>query len=149
MTEVTVSRYVRPGRDPYLVINLALASVILLVFIYSGIFSPGKNNYPVVCIHEKVTGQPCISCGLSHSFSLLLRGRIAEARAWNSHGPRIFIFFAAQLVMRILFSAFRVKYLATGKKLIIYDIVGSTVLFLVAFSPFLINIFSSSGIHLQ
>jgi len=147
MTGVAISRYVPADRDSYLVINLVLATVILLVFIYSGIFSPGKDNYPVVCIHEKVTGQPCISCGLSHSLSLMIRGRIAEARTWNANGPAIFIFFAAQLIMRILFSACRVKYPSTGKELIMYDISGSTVLFLVAFFPFLINIFSLSGIH--
>ncbi len=63
-------------KEPYLIINILLAGVIILVMIYSGIFSPDKDDYPVTCIHEKLTGQPCVSCGLSHSFSLIVRGRI-------------------------------------------------------------------------
>ena len=104
--------------EPYLVINLIFAGIILLVFIYSGLFSPEKENYPVVCIHEKLTGEPCASCGLSHSFSLIIRGKISEAYEWNIYGPRIFIFFAAQLLMRILFSIFYIKYPETGRQLI-------------------------------
>src|SRR5512138_317248 len=69
--------------SPYLKINIVFAGVIMLVIAYSGIFSPDKNNYPVVCLHEKLTGIPCFSCGLSHSFSLIVRGRIAEAHQWN------------------------------------------------------------------
>ena len=43
---------------------MIFAGVILLIFAYSGIFSPDKDNYPVTCIHEKLTGLPCVSCGL-------------------------------------------------------------------------------------
>lgn len=131
--------------DHYLLINLIFAGVILLVFAYSGFFSPVKDNYPVACIHEKITGEPCISCGLSHSFSLILRGRISEAFEWNVYGFRIFLFFALQLVMRIAFSIFYVKNSGTRKQLIIYDITASTVLFLVSFMPYIEYIFKSIG----
>jgi hypothetical protein len=123
--------------EPYLLINLILTGVILLVFLYSGFFSPVKDNYPVVCIHEKLTGEPCVSCGLSHSFSLIVRGRISEAYNWNIYGLRVFIFFAAQLLMRIVFSAFYIKYPDTNKQLITYDIGISVMLFLVSFLPFI------------
>jgi hypothetical protein len=129
-----------PGRfnsEPYLLINSILTGVILLVFAYSGFFSPEKDNYPIVCIHEKLTGEPCVSCGLSHSFSLVLRGRISEAYDWNVYGLRVFIFFAAQLVMRIVFSIFYLKYPDTSKQLITYDIAISVMLFLVSFLPFI------------
>jgi hypothetical protein len=129
--------------EPYLLINSILTGVILLVFAYSGFFSPEKDNYPVVCIHEKLTGEPCVSCGLSHSFSLVLRGRISEAYDWNIYGFRVFIFFAAQLVMRIVFSIFYLKYPDTRKQLITYDIIISLMLFLVAFLPFIEWIFKS------
>jgi hypothetical protein len=128
---------VRFRREPYLQINLILTGVILLVFIYSGFFSPVKDNYPVVCIHEKLTGQPCVSCGLSHSFSLILRGRLSEAYDWNIFGLRVFIFFAGQLLMRIVFSIFYLKYPDTGKQLIRYDIGISVMLFVVSFLPFM------------
>src|SRR5512133_2984134 len=112
------------ANEPYLIINLLFAGVIVLVLAYSGIFSPDKDNYPVTCIHEKLTGLPCVSCGLSHSFSLIVRGRIDEAYQWNIYGMRIFLFFAAQLILRIAFSFFYTKYPDTRKQLIIVDCVG-------------------------
>ena len=132
---------VRFRNEPYLMINFILAGVILLVFIYSGFFSPDKDNYPVVCIHEKLTGEQCASCGLSHSFSLILRGRISEAYDWNLYGLRVFIFFAAQILMRVVFSVFYLKYPDSGKQLITYDIAVSVMLFIVSFLPFIRWIF--------
>jgi len=132
---------VRFRNEPYLLINFILAGVILLVFIYSGFFSPDKDNYPVVCIHEKLTGEQCASCGLSHSFSLILRGRISEAYDWNLYGLRVFIFFAAQILMRVVFSVFYHKYPGSGKQLITYDIAVSVMLFIVSFLPFIRWIF--------
>jgi hypothetical protein len=126
----------------YLLINLILAGVIILIFVYSGFFSPVKDNYPVVCIHEKMTGEPCVSCGLSHSFSLILRGRISEAYDWNIYGLRVFLFFALQLVMRAVFSIFYLKYADTRRQLVIYDIVSSVVLLIVCFLPFIEWIFA-------
>jgi hypothetical protein len=135
---------VKLKNEPYLVINIVFAGVILLIMAYSGIFSPEKGNYPVVCIHEKITGEPCVSCGLSHSFSLIIRGRIDEAYQWNRYGMRVFLFFAGQFLLRIIFSLLYTRYPGTRKQLILFDIVGSSVLFLVTFLPFLIYIFRFS-----
>jgi hypothetical protein len=121
---------------PYLIINIVFAGVILLVLAYSGIFSPDKNNYPVTCIHEKLTGLPCFSCGLSHSFSLIIRGRIDEAYQWNLYGMRVFLFFVSQLLMRIFFSVFYQKNEDSRNWLIWYDIAGSILIFAIAFYPF-------------
>ena len=131
---------VRSRNEPYLIINMFFAGVILLIFAYSGIFSPVRDNYPVACIHEKLTGEPCISCGLSHSFSLIVRGRVDEAYQWNPYGMRIFLFFAAQLVLRVAFSIFYLKYPDTRRQLIIVDCFGSGIIFLIAFWPFMMNI---------
>jgi len=100
----------------------------MLVMIYSIVFSPDKDDYPVTCIHEKLTGEPCVSCGLSHSFD--------EAYQWNVYGMRVFLFFALQLIMRIAFSLFYVRFTGTRKQLIIMDIIGSILLFLLAFRQF-------------
>ena len=131
---------VRLVNEPYLIINIFFAGVILLIFAYSGIFSPVKDNYPVACIHEKLTGETCISCGLSHSFSLIVRGRFEEAFRWNMYGMRIFLFFAAQLVLRAAFSIFYLKNSDTRKQLIIVDSIGSGIIFLLAFWPFISKI---------
>ena len=122
--------------EPYIKINIVLAGVILLVIAYSGIFSPDKNNYPVVCIHQKLTGQPCFSCGLSHSFSLIVRGRIEEAYKWNIYGMRVFIFFFSQLLLRIFFTVFYLNNENQRIWLIRYDIAGSIIVFAIAFFPF-------------
>jgi len=128
--------------EPYLLINIFFAGVIMLIFAYSGIFSPVKDNYPVACIHEKLTGEQCISCGLSHSFSLIVRGKPAEAYRWNPYGMRIFLFFAAQMVLRIAFSIFYLKYPDTRKQLIIIDCAGSGIIFFLSFWPFIGSIIS-------
>jgi hypothetical protein len=131
---------VRLRNEPYLILNLFFAGVVILIFIYSGIFSPDQNSYPVVCIHEKITGEPCFSCGLSHSFSLIVRGRIDEAYQWNIYGMRVFLFFLSQLFMRIAFSLYYLNYANTRKQLIIIDSIGSGLLFLLTFWPFLESI---------
>ena len=132
---------IRLRDEPYLIINIFFAGVIVLILAYSGIFSPDTNNYPVVCIHEKLTGEPCFSCGLSHSFSLILRGRIDEAYQWNKNGMRVFIFFVSQFFMRILFSRFYIKNPDSRRQLILLDITGSILIFLIAFMPFIVSIF--------
>jgi Protein of unknown function (DUF2752) len=132
---------VRLLREPYLIINIVFAGVILLIFLYSGFFSPDKDNYPVTCIHEKITGEPCVSCGLSHSFSLIVRARIEEAYKWNPYGMRIFLFFALQLLMRVSFSFYFLRYPDTRKQLIIVDCLGSGIIFFIAFWPFMASIF--------
>jgi Protein of unknown function (DUF2752) len=131
---------VRFRDEPYLILNTFFAGVVIVIIIYSGIFSPVQNNYPVVCIHEKITGEPCFSCGLSHSFSLIVRGRIGEAYQWNIYGMRVFLFFISQLVMRIVFSLYYLQFANNRKQVIIIDSIGSAVLFLITFWPFLESI---------
>ena len=131
-------------KEPYLVINVVFAGIVFLIMLYSGIYSPQKNNYPVICLHEKVTGEPCVSCGLSHSFSLIIRGRIQEAYSWNVYGMRVFLFIAAQLFMRIVFSLLFIRYPDNRKQLIYFDISGSVVIFLISFWHFFSYIFKFS-----
>ena len=131
--------------EPYLIINIFFAGVILLIIAYSGFFSPEKDNYPLICIHEKLTGQQCLSCGLSHSFSLIVRGRIDEAYQWNLYGMRVFLFFTSQLIIRMVFSLLYLKYPDTRKQLIITDCIGSGLIFLISFWPFIMNTFSTAS----
>jgi hypothetical protein len=137
LSKISVLRF---RDEPYLILNIFFAGVIILILLYSGIFSPDQNNYPVVCMHEKITGEPCFSCGLSHSFSLIVRGRIHEAYQWNIYGMRVFLFFVSQLILRIVFSIYYLKYANTRKQLIIIDSIGSGVIFLITFWPFLESI---------
>lgn len=143
--KVITCRSVRLREEPYLIINLVLSSLLLIVFLYSGIFSPEKDNYPIVCVHEKITGKPCPSCGLSHSFSLIVRGRLAEAHEWNIYGLRVFIFFAGQLLMRAVFTIFYIKNPGIRKQIILYDSGSSLMLFLISFLPYFVGIIKQTA----
>jgi hypothetical protein len=131
-------------KEPYLLINIILAGVIILIMLYSGLFSSQNDNYPVTCLHEKLTGEPCFSCGLSHSFSLIIRGKFTESYQWNLFGMQVFLFFVSQLILRIAFSIYYLKHPDTRRQLIITDGIGSGFLFLIAFNPFLESIFSDT-----
>lgn len=104
---------------------------------YSLFYSPDEERYPVPCVHEKLTGEPCPSCGLSHAFSLIVRGRTDEAMEWNSHSMRVFIFFAIQLVMRAGLAVTALKTRGNLKAIAVTDAAVSAVMTLTAFYPFL------------
>lgn len=132
-----------PSGRPYFILNVILTGVILLIAGYSFFYSPDEERYPVPCVHEKITGEPCPSCGLSHAFSLIVRGRIDEALQWNSQSLRVFLFFSLQLVMRIALAA---RTMLTGrglKQITIIDAAVSSAMALVAFFPFLRSIWLS------
>jgi hypothetical protein len=126
---------------PYVLINIILAGFFAMIIIYSAIFPVEKNYYPVVCIHEKLTGEPCGSCGLSRSLSSITRGRFDEARAYNPNGTRVFMFIAGQVVARVLISAIYIKNVNSRRQLVLMDIMGSSLTFLIAFMPFILSIF--------
>jgi hypothetical protein len=130
----------RIRNEPYIIINIFFSGVILLIIAYSGFFSPDRDNYPVTCLHEILTGEPCSSCGLSHSFSLIVRGRINEAYQWNIYGMRVFLFFTSQLILRVAFSIFYLRFPDTRKQLITFDCIGSGLIFLISIWPFMESI---------
>lgn len=125
---------IRLNDKPYLTINIVFAIIIFAMMAYSFINSPDDGEYPVPCVHEILTGQPCVSCGLSHSFSLILRGRTDEALQWNRYGMRIFMFFIVQLVARVFFSWMWIK---VGKPVVVVDAVLSSLFLIYSFWPFI------------
>jgi hypothetical protein len=110
---------------------------------YSLFYSPDENRYPVPCVHEKLTGEPCPSCGLSHAFSLIVRGRIDEALDWNSYSVRVFIFFTVQLLMRISLALVTLYANTDLRRIAVTDAVVSSVMTLAAFYPFLMMLWIS------
>lgn len=104
---------------------------------YSLFYSPDENRYPVPCVHEKLTGEPCPSCGLSHAFSLIVRGRISEALEWNSYSMRVFIFFTVQLFMRIGLTIVTKNGNIDLRRIAVTDAAVSSVMTLAAFYSFL------------
>lgn len=104
---------------------------------YSVFYSPDEDKYPVSCVHEKLTGEQCPSCGLSHAFSLIVRGRIDEALEWNRASAGVFMFFAFQLLVRIALGlriTFTDRYL---RQISIADSTVSSLSAIAAFFPFM------------
>ncbi|MFO7853284.1 MAG: DUF2752 domain-containing protein [Bacteroidota bacterium] len=125
-------------RRNYLIINAIFAGIIVIIFIYSGIISPEKNSYPIVCIHEQITGEPCPSCGLSRSFSYIIRGDLDAAERFNEYGIRIFLFFAFHLLMRISNIVYLLRKPLYVRQLAILDSVLAIITFILAFRQFFI-----------
>jgi len=122
--------------NSYLLINILIAGVIIMIIIYSGIFSPVNDKYPVQCIHEKITGLSCPSCGLSRSFSYIVRGDLESANEWNQYGLRVFLFFISQLILRTSVSMVLVRKRGSLKELIIFDVMVSIVSFAAGLGQF-------------
>lgn len=125
------------ARRAYFAVNVIFAGVILLIMGYSAFYSPDRNSYPVVCIHEKLTGEPCPSCGLSHAFSLIIRGRVDEALQLNSASLRVFLFFVLQLIMRIAIGIWNLVTDRWLKQITWIDALTSSAMAIFAFYPFL------------
>ena len=65
----------------YLISNLILAGLIIIIFIYSGLFSASEAKHPVPSFYEEITGKQSPSSGMSRAFSELVRGEIDSARS--------------------------------------------------------------------
>jgi len=102
---------------PYLIINWTFAVIFGGIVVYSALFDPERGNQPLPSAYQLMTGEETISTGLSRSFSALVRFRFDEAREFNPYGPRIFLYFAVELLLRIaiLFILLRGKVL-TGRE---------------------------------
>ncbi|MBN2348396.1 MAG: hypothetical protein JXJ22_06140 [Bacteroidales bacterium] len=124
-------------RRPYPIVNFIFTGIILLIFIYSGIFSAEKGNHPIPSMYKEISGNKTISTGLSRAFSSIVTGKSELAKEYNPYSIRIFLFFAVQLVLRILFVIMENKLLWSRKILIISDIFISVLLFLYCFWPFI------------
>jgi hypothetical protein len=130
------------GSDPYKLINLILAGIIICILLYSAIFSPLKNNYPLISFHDHFTGRSSISTGLSRGFSSIMRGNFSEALEFNIYSLRLFSFFLIQFLMRCLIFLFIRDRESKYRGLIsMTDIFVSIGLFIFCFFPFLKDVF--------
>ncbi len=107
--------------SPYQMINILTGLAIVLIFVYSGIYNTGDSYYQVECAHISIYGEDCPTCGLSRSFSEMVRGNFSAASDYNRNGPLLFAFFVSQLVMRTIAGVLllRMERISTGKKRLI------------------------------
>ena len=120
-------------KESYHTINLSFAGIILLIFLYSGIFSAEKNNHPIKSSCAHIEGHPCKSEGLSRSFSEIVRFKFESAKAYNKYGIRIFSFFFIQLFLRVAASFLLYYQLIKRNKLVILDSIVSAILYAYCF----------------
>jgi hypothetical protein len=123
----------RTFNRPYYIVNLSLAGILMMVFIYSGLFSAKKDNHPVPSFYEKITGESAPSSGLSRAFSEIVRGNLDEARDYNRDSLLIFSFFLIQFVQRIFVTILLYKQILRIQYLITSDLAISFLLFLFCF----------------
>jgi hypothetical protein len=121
------------NEDEYLIINLIVAGIILVMLIYSGIFSDSGIPHPI----KSLSSEPVISTGLSRAFSEIVRLNFYKALEFNPYSIHIFLFFFIQLLLRI-FISFLLLSTSISKKLLLFtDILTSVLLFLLSFFHFI------------
>lgn len=124
--------------ETYIIVNLIFVGIILLIVIYSSIFSAQKANHPIpsFCPH-----QPCASTGLSRSFSEIVRLNFDSAKKYNANGLSIFLFFFIQFWLRLLFIVLFSKFNKLKKTILISDSLISLIIFAITFKNFILLIF--------
>ncbi len=126
-------RWRKINNRPYCIVNISLAGILMMVFIYSGLFSAKKENHPVPSFYEKFTGEKAPSSGLSRAFSEIMRGNTQEAGKHNKDSLLIFTFFLIQLVQRIMVTVLLYKQIPRTQILLSADLATSLLLFLYCF----------------
>ena len=121
-------------KESYIRINFILAGIIACIMLYSGIFSAEKANHPIGCIYTKLTGVACPGCGLSRSFSAMIRGDFPKAWEYNANGPKIFLFFFIQFFFRLLINLALLKKTIVPTYLWMSDSAIAIILFIYCFS---------------
>lgn len=126
--------------DSYQIINVIFAVIILLIFIYSGIFR-SEGPYPVASQYKLITGERTQSTGLSRAFSAMVRLNFKEAKNYNENSWEVFSFFFLQLLLRIVF-LFSYTPVKNKTRMIRFDVAGSSILFLLCFKDIILSIYS-------
>jgi hypothetical protein len=135
----------KAGNYPYRVLNRIFLSVLILILAYSALFSPEKKNYPVPSGSRLFTDAPVTSTGLSRSFSAIMRFRFHDARQYNPHGIRLFLFFFIQVFMRMAALELAGRLPEKSWKTLFYmDAALSGALFVTCFWPFFIALYANS-----
>ena len=89
--------------------NIFWASALLMIFLLSIFINPDKVTF-LSCLFRETTGQPCPTCGLSHSFYAISHLRLWDSVQYHLMGPIIF------LSLIFIFSKFALE-IITGKEI--------------------------------
>jgi hypothetical protein len=64
--------------------------VITAVLVVSVVWRPPDDGGFVLCLFRRLTGLPCMGCGLTRSFCACAKGELARAAAFHPLGPALF-----------------------------------------------------------
>lgn len=108
--------------------------ILLLVFIYSAVFS--QNNHPIPAAFTELTGIVPPSKGLSAAFSQIVRFNFADAYIINRYELRVFSFFLFQFFLRVGLIVAKLGFHDSFKtRMIVIDTLISLFLFTYCFYP--------------
>ncbi len=86
-----------------------LLTLALGVVVAAALMSPSSEalsffgaEVPVMCGFRRITGMPCMGCGMTRSFTYMAHGQVRQAFEMNLIGPFFFAVVAAQIPWRIL-----------------------------------------------
>lgn len=101
------------------------ASALLMILLLSIFVNPDKVTF-LSCFFRETTGQPCPTCGLSHSFYAISHLRLWDSFRYHLMGPIIF------LSLIFIFSKFALE-IATGREIQLRANPWVTRIFLIGF----------------
>jgi hypothetical protein len=58
----------------------------------------GGREGTTICLLKRLTGLPCMTCGMTRSFCTISRGQVGEALDYHPLGPVVYVVFAAAML---------------------------------------------------
>ncbi len=121
-------------RKVYIRVDRFFLVLFAAIFLYAAVYPPA-GGHPVPSFYTLLTGDPSPTAGLSRSFSALVRGEVARARALSPYGLPLFLFFSLQLLMRAVVLVLLVKQKKDPRSLLRVDLWFSFFLFAGCYAP--------------
>ena len=118
-----------PTRSSYSIINIAFFVLISGVLLYFRFYPNLPGDIQLKCQHELLTGEKCVSCGLSRAMALLMRGNFDEAQKINSQAVPLFFFLLIQWFLRAIFFILNFRNYLCTRKCILFDGIISILFF--------------------
>jgi hypothetical protein len=113
------------------VAHAVVAAVLAAVFVASFAGVDRVKLYPPlgagdggtsICLLKRLTGIPCMTCGMTRSFCAIGRGRLAEAARFHPLGPVVYAMLAAVMIRAAVMAAFGRMWLGRTVRVLIWSI---------------------------
>ena len=113
------------------VAQAAVAAVLAAVFVASFAGVDRVKLYPPlgagdggtsICLLKRLTGIPCMTCGMTRSFCAISRGRLAEAVRFHPLGPVVYAMLAVVMIRAAVMAAYGRMWLARTVRVLIWSI---------------------------